>query len=121
LHKSGDDEDFGTDEEKLRLALAMSLEIDEDSDCGQERLQRALAMSLEADEDNDTCENNETNEDNETDEERLQRALALSLEAENDHDDISCIKREYSPNLAGSLIPVIIGVCVFVLIILHTP
>jgi tetratricopeptide (TPR) repeat protein len=121
LHKSGDNDDFGTDEAKLRLGLAMSLEMDEDSDSDQERLQRALAMSLEADEENDTCENYETNEDNETDEERLQRALALSLEEENDHDEISCVKREYSPNLAGSLIPVIIGVCLFVLIILHTP
>jgi hypothetical protein len=85
LPKSGDDDDFRTDAEKLHLALAMSLEMDEDSDTDEERLQRALAISLEADEEHDleTGEENEADEANETEEQQLQRALAMSMEADD--------------------------------------
>jgi hypothetical protein len=85
LQKSGDDDDFETDEEKLHLGLAMSLEMDGDSDAGEEKLQRALAMSLDADEDNDseTGQETEAHEDNETQEEQLQRALAMWMEVDD--------------------------------------
>jgi tetratricopeptide (TPR) repeat protein len=101
LQNSGDDDDFGTDQEKLRLALAMSLDLDEDNDSNEERLQRALAMGLRADEDNDTGQDHETNEDNEIDEERLLRELAMSKE-ENDEEKVCCFKSKCSPEGAGT-------------------
>jgi hypothetical protein len=80
LHKHAtEDDDPITDEERLQLAIAMSLEVDDNNDTDEERLQCTLTMSIEGDEDN------ETNGD------RLQRALAMSMEDEN-NDEIGCFK-----------------------------
>jgi hypothetical protein len=46
LQKSDDDDESGTDEERLRRALSMSLEVDDD-ETDEEMFQRALAMSVE--------------------------------------------------------------------------
>jgi hypothetical protein len=113
-HKQAtEDDDPITDEERLQLALAMSLEVDDNNDTNEERLQCTLAMSIQGDKDNETNgdrlqralamsiedENNEeigcikstsieADEDDESNEERLQRALAMSMKNENDDDDI---------------------------------
>jgi hypothetical protein len=47
LQKSDDDDESRTDEERLRLALSISLEVDDDDETDQERLRLPLAMSVE--------------------------------------------------------------------------
>ena len=69
-----------TDEARLQLAHATSLEVDHSNDISEERIRRSLDSSVEAD------------VDNQSNTERLQRAVAMSMMGENDNDEIGSFK-----------------------------
>ena len=71
-----------TDEERLQLALAMSLQVNDNNGASDGRLRRSLDSSIEAD------------ADSETNAERLQCALAMLMMDKSDDDEIGETPRQ---------------------------